>query len=836
MTVPTTARRAGPYSGNGSTTTFSFSFKTFASTDLQVTKTGTNGLDTVLIKDSDYSVSLNADQAVSPGGTITYPISGTALATGEKLVIVGNLAYEQTTDLLGGGAFNAQVIEDTFDRTVIQIQQLEERADRAITIPVSSTASGALPAPEAAKIIGWNQGATGLSNYDPATFVSAAYYADWVYQTFTGNGTTTSFVLTKAPGSLANMDVTIAGVSQVPSADFMVSGTTLTFTSAPPNGSTILVRYGQAAQQHETVFTTYNATATASQTVFNLVGATYVPGANNLAVYVNGLRMVAGADYIETDADTVTFNSGLTLGDEVSFVCGRELSDATGAEQVSFVPAGTSAVARTVESKLRDVVSVKDFGAVGNGVANDTAAIQAAINAVASAGGGTVLVPKGSYICTTTITLKIGVNLVGEGTVHHAFYVNPAYTKTGSVLLVTGPASGDCIKFEGNVKGHFGIYNLSVFDNGSAAIRSVCNISGVLHPRLEDVEFACVGTARGVGLLISNEPAVPPFSGQAITLYGVFRNVNTINVRDGIHIQNDCNSNVFLGGTAAGTRYSLYMTGTYALPLANCFSGVAFESSWNASTQDIAYVAGAANIHGWVKHTNAYVAKFVKIEKARGTMFSGCYFENGGMPATYNDGTNGTLNIAAVVALDAATATDVNGTDFHACSWNNFLFDKGLRTTADTLPFTSSYTTLAPASLIRRKTSNQTIPAYSHVAVDMSGQDIFFEDATIDYDSSTKTATFKQRGTYSIKATLMFSAFAGASDFVYARLIAAGYTFYGPNVVKASGTQDVGLTVECVVPAVPGNTVVLEVFQSSGVDQTLLGSADRTYWSIVKIS
>lgn len=503
---------------------------------------------------------------------------------------------------------------------------------------------------------------------------------------------------------------------------------------------------------------------------------------------------------------------------------------------VSFLQYGAGAQSRSVQSKLRDVVSVKDFGAVGDGVADDLAAIQAAIDAVSNADGGTVLVPAGSYRCSSGLILKRGVNLVGEGTVHHAFYVNPSYNKTGTVLLVTGAAGADCIKFESNVKGHFGIYNMSIFDNGNAAIRSVCNISGILHPRLEDVEFACIGTPRGVGLYISNEPAVPPFTGQALTLYGVFRNVTTANILDGINIYNDCNANVFLGGGIGGYRYSLYMTGTYAVPVANCFVGVAFESSYDPALQDIAYVPGASNIHGWVEQTNAYAIKFVKIVKARGTMFSGCYFENGNSPATYNDGTNGTWPAASVVALDAPIVTDVDGTDFLACSWNNFLFDKGLRTTADTLPFGDSYSTIYPAALVRRNTSAQTIAPYVHVAVDVSGQTpIPADGAVIDYDPSTKTYTFKQRGTYVINATLMFGAFAGASDYVYARLVVAGYTYYGPNVVKAAGTQDVGLTVSCVVTATVGQTCILEVFQSSGVNQSISAGADRTYLSIVKV-
>lgn len=78
---------------------------------------------------------------------------------------------------------------------------------------------------------------------------------------------------------------------------------------------------------------------------------------------------------------------------------------------LQFLQAGTGAVSRTVQSKLRDIVSVKDFGAVGDGVVDDHSALQAAFDT-----GKSVYLPEGTYRTSATLTINgDGQCFVGAG-------------------------------------------------------------------------------------------------------------------------------------------------------------------------------------------------------------------------------------------------------------------------------------------------------------------------------------------------------------------------------------------------------------------------------------
>ena len=372
MTISSTVRIAGPFIGTGTASAFPFTFKVFNASDLQVVRVDTTtGIETTLVLNTDYAVSLNTDQDSNPGGSIVLTSGSLVLAVGFNMIITSDIANLQPTDLTNQGGFYPEVITDALDRATIQIQQMADELTRSIKIPVTDGLSLDMELPSAV------DRANSFLSFDAAgepLMVSAGSPGaptSITRQQFSGTGSQVVYTLASDPGALGNScEVFVGGVYQQRDT-YTISGTTLTFSAAP------------------------------------------VAGTDNIEI-VNFLTSSIGA----TDSSLVT-----------------------------FVPAGTGATTRTAQAKMRDVVSVKDFGAVGDGVADDTAEIQAAFTHLVSVGGGLLLFPAGTYLVSTQIFLTNLVNtvVIGVGATIQSNYSTMVQTNEGVFII----NNGNNISFEG---------------------------------------------------------------------------------------------------------------------------------------------------------------------------------------------------------------------------------------------------------------------------------------------------------------------------------------------------------------------------------------------------
>ena len=342
------------FTGNTGTGPFAFTFNVLQASDIVVYKN--NVLQTLT---TDYTVTINANGT----GSITLV---SALVATDVLIIVGGRELSRTTDFVTSGDLLAASLNEQLDSNVIMSQQLDERISRAIrSQPGDESADLYLPLKSSRqdKVLSFDS-AGNVTALAASELVSGTILgANYVLNTATGDGSKVTFGVTVEPGSQNNIQIYIDGVYQN-KATFSVSGSTITFSEAPPLNAEIEFIIG------------------------------------------------ASVSSITTDPDVVTYNQG-----------------------------GTGAQDRTLTSRLQDFVSVKDFGAVGDGVADDTVAIQAAMDAA-----NNVYFPAGTYNITSPLYLDSRKHLYGDSNGQPVISKSTATAGSGSATDVLGGTESFAVK------------------------------------------------------------------------------------------------------------------------------------------------------------------------------------------------------------------------------------------------------------------------------------------------------------------------------------------------------------------------------------------------------
>lgn len=187
----------------------------------------------------------------------------------------------------------------------------------------------------------------------------------------------------------------------------------------------------------------------------------------------------------------------------------------------------TGAVARTVNAKLQEIVSVKDFGAVGDGITNDSAAVQAAVDAIKFTTGGTIYFPVGTYLCNAIIDGNKDIDLLGDGpasviksALNNEFAIQ--YERTFRTAFLRN------LTVAGTNKNTHGAY----FNIGSNVIIDNCNITGcglgIVFNATIDTRITNTNINRNyLGLYYTcrtaaGSPTVTNINGQAYTFTSAF--------------------------------------------------------------------------------------------------------------------------------------------------------------------------------------------------------------------------------------------------------------------------------------------------------------------------
>jgi hypothetical protein len=148
--------------------------------------------------------------------------------------------------------------------------------------------------------------------------------------------------------------------------------------------------------------------------------------------------------YLTSGAYDITYKTaaGATVWTRRADPSGADLAGSGGSALVGFLQAGSGAVATTAQSKMRESVSVKDFGATGDGTTDDTAAIQLALDS----GAKRVLFPKATYAISSPLLPKTQQHLIGQQRSSTIIIALAGFAGTALVNYPSGSYSGVTIE------------------------------------------------------------------------------------------------------------------------------------------------------------------------------------------------------------------------------------------------------------------------------------------------------------------------------------------------------------------------------------------------------
>jgi len=278
----------------------------------------------------------------------------------------------------------------------------------------------------------------------------------------------------------------------------------------------------------------------------------------------------------------------------------------TAASTTDFLQSGAGAVVRNFRDKLRETVSVKDFGAVGDGMTDDTAAIQAALDSgvikIAFPAGSTYVTTGNTFYSDQTLVIDGILKLAPNQPIGATMLKNddPVGGNSNIVITGTGTIDGNRANQTGSTAAVW--HTLVYFENCQHVEFSVKNAKGNYYPRTV--------VAGSTGAVYAKNSSYVVFQNSTITDWS----------REGFWIENSDNSK---------------MLNLIAFGGDDSYSGYQFSGNYNEADNLYAENAGASggSMDSQYSTYSNLVARDCKF-------FWGWGFGHGGIPASYSTANN----------------------------------------------------------------------------------------------------------------------------------------------------------------------------------------------------
>ena len=373
------------------------------------------------------------------------------------------------------------------------------------------------------------------------------------------NFTTGAITLPSTAYAVNDQEITVVFTAAVLNFSITSSGATVLGAPATINGyDSFRVRYSASQQTWYTLDTTGDGsgvsqiirqdfTGDGTTTTFTLTTAPSALG-NELQIFIDGVYQQR-AGYAVTGSNIVFSEAPPSLSTVEVLGWSVSVGEETSANLVSYTPAGTGAVLTTVQAKLRESVSVLDFGADPTGVSDSSVAIRAAIASVTAA-GGSVYIPAGQYKVTAAAgdPSNTAINVPSFVRVHGA--------SQGGTLIVPGADNTVCFRLSG-MNGT--IESLQIDNIGGL----YSNVSGIRVTPIDetqtsyqtDTEFNSVTNVsiRRLAEAITLRCGPSGAWGDSYCYYNTFTNIDIRNCTLGIWLKvpntvtgSGCNRNTFI--------------------------------------------------------------------------------------------------------------------------------------------------------------------------------------------------------------------------------------------------------------------------------------------------